>query len=82
MTIPSSQAFLAGAALLIMGVLGGIMMYEPIPAVNATSVTFILGALAGALTVGPGVKLADKLTQSSGPNAVVQPDAPPTTPGG
>lgn len=75
MTTPSSQAFLAGAALLIMGVLGGVMMFVPIPSGNATSVTFILGALAGALTVSGGSKIADKLTTSSGVGAVIQPEA-------
>lgn len=47
----NAQAILAGGALLIMGALGCIMAFVPIPAVNATSLTFILGALAGALTV-------------------------------
>ncbi len=76
MQFPSSQAFLAAAALLIMGILGGIMMFYPIPPVNATSVTFILGALAGALTVGPAGKVADRIaatgsgtTINSGPSA-------------
>ena len=44
-------AFLAAAALLILGALAGAMMLLPIPSANATSLTFILGALAGALTV-------------------------------
>ena len=66
--IPSSQAFLAGAALLIMGALGGAMMLVPIPAANATSLTFVLGALAGAITVGPASKAADKITSSGTTN--------------
>ena len=72
--IPSAQAFLAGAALLIMGALGGVMLFQPIPQANATAMTFILGALAGALTVGGGNKIADKLTTSTGPDATIQPE--------
>ena len=59
---PSMQEVLAGLALLILGCLGGAMMVLPIPSSNATSLTFILGALAGALTVTGGNKIADKLT--------------------
>jgi hypothetical protein len=35
----------------IMGGLGACMMFMPIPQSNATAMTFILGALAGALTM-------------------------------
>lgn len=74
----NAQTVLAAAALLIMGVLAGLMMFFPIPQANGTPMTFILGAIAGAITVGGGSKLADKFTQSTGPGAVVQPDAPST----
>jgi uncharacterized transporter YbjL len=68
----SSQSVLAGAALLILGVLGGAMMLTPIPQANATAMTFILGALAGAITAGPGAKAADKLISTSGPNPEIK----------
>lgn len=48
---PSSASVLAGLALLILGGVGAAMLVLPIPAPNAQSVTFILGALAGALTM-------------------------------
>jgi xanthosine utilization system XapX-like protein len=80
MNMPNSQTILAAGALLILGALAGAMMLLPIPAPNATSLTFILGALAGALTVSGGSKIADKLTQSSGPGATIQPDAVDTHP--
>jgi len=54
MTINSQV--LAGAALLILGALGAGMLVVPIPAANATAMTFILGALAGAITVSGGGK--------------------------
>lgn len=73
---PSMQEVLAGLALLILGCLGGAMMVLPIPSSNATSLTFILGALAGALTVTGGNKIADKLTTSSGPDATINPEGP------
>jgi hypothetical protein len=42
---------LAGCALLILGGIGAAMLVLPIPSANSQSVTFILGALAGALTM-------------------------------
>jgi hypothetical protein len=57
---PTSQTLLAATALLIMGALAGAMLFIPIPAGNATSMTFILGALAGALTVSGASKSGDR----------------------
>jgi outer membrane lipoprotein SlyB len=75
MNAPQAQTVLAAAAMAILGVLAGLMMFFSVPAPNATSLTFILGAIAGALSVGGGSKIADKLTQSTGPGATIQPDA-------
>ena len=61
---PSTTELLAGMALLILGALAGAMMLLPIPPANATSLTFILGALAGALTVSGGQKAASAITQT------------------
>jgi hypothetical protein len=73
---PTMQELLAGLALVILGALAGAMMVMPIPSVNATSLTFILGALSGALTVTGGAKVADKITAATGPAVIT---APPTT---
>ena len=54
----NAPTVLAAAALVILGGLAAAMMILPIPSANATSLTFILGALAGALTVSGGVKPA------------------------
>lgn len=62
----TAQELLAGFALLILGGLAGGMLFVPIPAANATSLTFVLGALSGALTVSGGQKIAAALT-STGP---------------
>jgi hypothetical protein len=67
MPLPTAQTLLAAGALIIMGALAGGMLFIPIPAVNATSMTFILGALAGALTVSGSSKIADKLTTPPAP---------------
>lgn len=49
---------LAAGALLILGGIGALMLFVSIPPPNAQSVTFILGALAGALTMQGAVKAA------------------------
>lgn len=76
MTPPSSQSALAGIALVILGVLGGCLVFQVVPAQNATLLGMIVGALAGALTVSGSQKIADKLTTSSGDNATIQPEEP------
>ncbi len=50
------QVGLAAGALAILGGIGAAMLVLPIPPANAQSVTFILGALAGALTMQGVVK--------------------------
>lgn len=57
----SANSVLAGVAMVILGALGLSMLVEPIPAVNSTILGMIVGALAGALTVGGISKGADKL---------------------
>ncbi len=51
MIVPGPTVMLAAGALAILGGLGAALLFTPIPAPNAQSVTFILGALAGALTM-------------------------------
>jgi outer membrane lipoprotein SlyB len=74
MTLPTAQTVLAMLALAILGILGGIMAFVPVPASNATLLATIVGALAGALTVAGGQKLADKITSSTGSNATITTD--------
>ena len=54
------------AALLILGGLGAGALFQPIPAANATSFATIVGALAGALTVAGGQKVAERLSAGGG----------------
>lgn len=75
MTLPSSQGLLAGTALLGLILLGGVMIFVPVPPANATLVATAIGALASTATIVGGQKLADKLTTSTGPNATIQPEA-------
>lgn len=74
----SAQSVLAGMALVIIGVLTGILCFHAVPQQNQQLVTFALGAIAGALTGGAAVKLADRITNSSGSDATIQAD--PTSP--
>jgi hypothetical protein len=55
------EMLLSGLALIFLGVLGGLMLFVPIPKDNAQSVTFVLGALAGAVTMAGGTKVAKAL---------------------
>ena len=48
--------------------------FYAVPVSNKELITFGLGAIAGALTLGGG-KRAEKITNSNGDNATVQPDA-------
>ncbi len=74
--LPSSQTALAVIALLIMGALALVMAFAVVPKENHDYMLILLGALAGALTVQGGGKIADKLTTSTGPDATIQSDAP------
>jgi hypothetical protein len=66
MTSLNPQIVLATGALGILGGIGAAMLVLPIPPANAQSVTFILGALAGALTM----QGASKVAQPPGGDAV------------
>jgi outer membrane lipoprotein SlyB len=78
MTLPSSQTALAGLALIMLSVLGGLLVFHAVPTTNQTMLATIVGALAGALTVAGGQKLADKLsTTTTGDNAVITPNPTP-----
>jgi hypothetical protein len=59
--MPQAQTILAALAMLIIGVLAGVLTFHAVPAGNKELVTFALGALSGALTVGGGAKLAEKI---------------------
>ena len=59
--IPPTRTVLAVLAMLIIGVLAGLLVFHAVPAENKELVTFALGALSGALTVGGGPKLAEKI---------------------
>ena len=61
---PNTSELLAGIALIILGALAGALVFFPIPGPNATSLTFILGALAGALNVAGGHKVSGAITQT------------------
>ena len=58
---PQAQTILAGMALVILGVLTGCLVFHEVPANNQQLVTFALRALSGALVVGGGSKLAEKI---------------------
>ena len=55
--IVNPPVLLAAGALAILGGIGAAMLVLPIPPANAQSVTFILGALAGALTMQGTAKI-------------------------
>lgn len=59
------QALLSIGALSILGLLAALMMFFPVPSVNHDHVTFILGALSGALTTVGALKLAKPGESSS-----------------
>jgi hypothetical protein len=62
--IPAAQSVLAGLALVILGVLGVCLIFHAIPADNKEALTFLLGAISGALTVAGGQKVVAALTQT------------------
>lgn len=55
------QDVLAGLALLLMGALSGALVFKAVPPDNMQLVTFALGAISGALTVGGVNKAAAAL---------------------
>ena len=75
--MPNASTILAGLALVSMSALATCLIFHAVPQPNQQLVTFALGAISGALTVGGANKVADKITNSSGPNAVVTQDSEP-----
>ena len=59
--IPQAQTLLTLLAMLIIGALAVLLVFQAVPAENKELVTFALGALSGALTVGGGSKLAERI---------------------
>lgn len=73
--IPTAQTALSTIALLIMGALSTALIFHQVPQGNMQLVTFALGAISGALTVGGGAKMADRVstTQSGDVNVTPAP---------
>jgi outer membrane lipoprotein SlyB len=59
MALPSTQTVLSVLAMIALGALGGLLIYQAVPPANAQLLTFILGAIAGAVTGGAAVRAAD-----------------------
>lgn len=71
---PAAETVSTWAALSIIGGLAFAFVFFPVPLSNKELITFALGAIAGALTMGSR-KTADKVTNSNGDNATIQPEA-------
>jgi hypothetical protein len=52
MTPPAAQTLLASLAMVLIGALAAALVFHAVPRGNEQLVTFALGALSGALTVG------------------------------
>ncbi len=61
MAFPSTQAVLGVLAMIALGALGGFLVFHAVPAANVQLLTFILGAIAGAVTGGASVRAAEAL---------------------
>ena len=59
MAFPSTQAVLGVLAMIALGALGGFLVFHAVPPANGQLLTFILGAIAGAVTGGASVRAAD-----------------------
>jgi len=66
----NAQTVLAGIALILMGILAGALIFYPVPQDNQQLVTFALGAISGALTVGGSAKVAERLTTAGAGSTV------------
>ncbi len=62
-----TQAVLAGVALILLGLLTGCLVFVAVPEGNRQLVTFALGALAGATTLGGASHLAGSLKPGADP---------------
>lgn len=76
---PNANTVLSGIALFLIGLLSILLVFFEPPGVSKELLLILIGALAGALTVGGG-KVAEKITNSTGDNATVQPDSPAPKP--
>ena len=66
----NAQTALAGIALILMGIIAGALIFHTVPQANQQLVTFALGAISGALTVGGSGKVAEKLTTAGAGSTV------------
>ena len=66
----SGQTILAFLAMLILGVLSMCLIWHAVPQQNQQLVTFITGAISGAITVGGGKVVADNLTSNANTTTV------------
>ena len=66
---PQAHTLLAGVALVMLGLLAGCMVFVAVPQGNQQLVTFALGALAGATTLGGAGHLAGALKPGSQPQS-------------
>jgi hypothetical protein len=64
-----AQAILAGVALIMLGLLTGCLVFVAVPEGNRQLVTFALGALAGATTLGGAGHLAGSLKAGTSPQS-------------
>ena len=71
--IPQAQTVLALLAMAIIGVLAALLVFHAVPAENKELITFALGALSGALTVGGASKLSERTPAP--PNPELPPQA-------
>lgn len=63
-----AQTLLSAAALAALGVLGGCLVFHAVPQGNQQLVTFVLGALSGAVTLGGGQAVTNKLGGAAPPH--------------
>lgn len=72
---PNAEQVLATIALFVLAILSFLLVFFTVPASNKELITFVLGAISGALTFGGGgKKIADKFTSVTGNNTVAQPE--------
>lgn len=79
-TPPSAQNFLAGCALMFLGVLGIVMCFHTVPATNHDFIVFILGALSGATTAVGAQKAIGTVTTNGTGTTTIGAEAPAATP--
>ena len=63
----NAQDILAAIALVLMGAMGLTLCWQVVPPPNQQLVTFALGAISGAMTVGGAGKLANALKPPAPP---------------